>query len=391
MLVFKKIMMNKKNKILCLLILLGISILFISYETVGLHNTEKTNLKHVTQLNIKNSKKAIGLLSDSLKENLSIDEKKNTEKQLADAKKSLELEKSKLEAINSKNYNRFYELDHSTYSLLMKRLDEDPTSAAINNDFVKSYNSWYLKVKASGQNFAEAMGANASGIGAVSYILMTLGGLFGLVAFTLIVGDSLSSEFPNGLRYFHLMRWKKSKIQFQYFFIPLVIVAGGLSTVLIFVFLIATMQYGIGSPDFPQLLIGAKFQRYAGEILIWQIVYLIAALVFITTLGQLISQIVKKAYISSAIIILILVGYSTLQTQESMKNVIKWVPLTYLNVNTVFNLSDGTKNWPDSGNYLFGQNSLWIGLITILLCSIVFYLVTHVLFKQYIYRKDLDK
>ena len=62
-----------------------------------------------------------------------------------------------------------------------------------------------------------------------------------------------------------------------------------------------------------------------------------------------------------------------------------------LDVNTVFNLSDGTKNWPDSGNYLFGQNSLWIGLITILLCSIVFYLVTHVLFKQYIYRKDLDK
>lgn len=389
MLILKKFISNKKNKVLGLLAVIGLISLFISYETVYLHLFPDRNNTITTQKNIEASKKGIQGMTEYLKGALLEDERKEVENSLVGEQKRLDLEEKQLKSLKKKDYNEFYRLAYLINKSDLEEIKKIPLNNQADNNvlFYEAFASWYSKVKESGQNFPEVLASNASGIGAVGFILVTLGGLSGLVFLTLFCGDVLANEFPNGLRYYHLMKRKRGLLQFQYLFIPILVLMGIIAIGLFIPFTIASFQYGIGSVKFPEFLEGAIFQEYAGEKLLWRIIYLFLVLIFITTLGQLLSQLIKKPYVPSAIIVLILVGYSTLQTQEVMKNLIKWIPLTYLNVNTVFSLSNEKKDWPNTGNFLFGQDSPWIGALMILTCSLIFYLITHLLFKRYIYRK----
>lgn len=358
MLILKKFILANKNKVLALLLFLGTIFLFISYETIGLHNTKQTNIESVTNSNIISSRESINELNKNLKEEMTSEEREITNSLLTEAKQNLKTEESKLVAIKNKDYDRYYELVYQTNLSIQEQInknasDKEQPAIYANDNYLDSYNSWYEQVKKSGQKFSEALGSNSSGIGALNYILSVIGGIFGLVLLTFLCGDVLSNEFPNGLRYFHLIKKSRNKIQNQYLLIPILTVMIFLVVLLFIVFLVVSLQYGVGAWHFPQFIIGAQFQYYAGYVLIWRILYLMAFLFFITTLGQLISQIIKKPYIPSAVITLILVGYSLIQSQDFMRSFIKWIPLTYLNVNTVFNLSNGEKSWPDSGNYLF--------------------------------------
>lgn len=194
-------------------------------------------------------------------------------------------------------------------------------------------------------------------------------------------------EMPNGLRYYHLMKKDKKMLHFQHLFIPVGFVLLLILSALLVFALIAGLQFGMGSWNFPNFVVGAIYDVFQGEELLWRLLYLLLSILFITSLGQLLSQFIRKAYIPSAIIALLIVTYSVIHTHEAMKTIIKWIPLTYLNINTVFQFSNGENSWPTSGNFLFGRDSLWIGALVLLSCSILFYGISHFLFTKYIYRK----
>lgn len=391
MFIFKKFISDPKNKIVALILFLSIFFFFISYQTVGLKMSTKYGLVSSTKVNVKSGEKGISELSEYLKGDIKEDEKANDEKLLDRMKQQLAVDKEKLEAATKKDYKEFYRLEEKNALLFLKSIDEEgeksPMTGA-NKDYFSSYITWYNQAKLTHQKFAEIIGANASGFGWLNYLLSALGGLFGLILITVLCGDALGNEFPNGLRFYHLLKKRRSKLQFDYLFVPiitaLIIIVGGLIIPLI----IAIIQFGIGDYKFPEFVVNATYTQYAGELLIWKVIYFVLALLFITSLGQLISQFIKKAYISSAIIVLVLVGYSILETQKVMQDFIKWIPLTYLNITKVIYLSNGDKNWPDTGNYLFGHNSFWIGALMLLGCTIIFYSTTYFIFSKYTYRKE---
>ena len=176
-------------------------------------------------------------------------------------------------------------------------------------------------------------------------------------------------------------------LHFQHLFIPTAFVSMLILSALLVFVLIAGLQFGLGSWSFPNFIVGATYDIFQGEELLWRLLYLLLSILFITSLGQLLSQVIRKAYIPSAIIALLMVVYSAIHTHEVMRPVIKWISLTYLNINTVFQFSNGEKAWAISGNFLFGRDSLWIGALVLLSCSILFYGTSHFLFTKYIYRK----
>jgi hypothetical protein len=388
MFILKKFLLNNKNKVILLLLILGSAFLFFGFETFGTHTSKEVNLSVITQSNIKNTKKSIEVLQESVKSGQGSDEE---EQAIIDFTESLKLEEKMLQAVKVKNYEEYYrlnDLENQKVIAAMEKEEGTPGSAVGNVETPKAMSLWYRQVKASGQKFSEGVGQNPSGLGAADYILNGLGGLFGIVLLTLLCGDVLGNEMPQGMRYFHLIKKRKSTIQAQYLLTPVLSVLSLILVLTAVCFIIGALQYGIGSVKYPTFNIGSTYTIYQGELLICRWVYLVLVLLFVTSLGQLLSQFVKKAYISSAIIVLLVVGYSVLETQKFMEHVVKWVPLTYLNVNTILQWSDGQKSWPISGDFLFGRDSFWIGAVCLLACSAIFYILTHFIFAKYNYRKD---
>ena len=304
----------------------------------------------------------------------------------------LKLNKAKLQALGENNYNEFWRLDNIFIEKMIKKIEEsekngDEKFFIGNKETDKAFSRWYHQVLASGQDFSQLPGMTPSSIGAALYILIGLEGLYGLILLTFICGDTLAMEMPNGLRYYHLMKKDKKMLHFQHLFIPAGFVLLLILSALLIFALIAGLQFGMGSWNFPNFVVGAIYDVFQGEELLWRLLYLLLSILFITSLGQLLSQFIRKAYIPSAIIALLMVTYSVIHTHEAMKTIIKWIPLTYLNINTVFQFSNGENSWPTSGNFLFGRDSLWIGALVLLSCSILFYGISHFLFTKYIYRK----
>lgn len=389
MFILKKFVSNIKNKILLSLLFIGLIFQFVAFKTVGTHLPHGLGLENTTQENIKASEKSIKELKSFIE---SGDPPENAEELLKEFNDELKLDKTKLQALEENNYNEFWRLDNLYNEQRIKKLEEAQKNGEElpfggGYEHFKATSKWYHQVLASGQDFSQLPGMNPSSIGAALYILIGLGGLYGLILLTFICGDALAMEMPNGLRYYHLMKKDKKVLHFQHLFIPtgfvLLLI---LSTLLVFA-LIAGLQFGIGSWNFPNFVVGAIYDVFQGEELLWRLLYLLLAILFITSLGQLLSQFIRKAYIPSAVIALLLVTYSIIHTHEAMKTIIKWIPLTYLNINTVLQFSNGENSWPTSGNLLFGRDSLWIGALVLLSCSILFYDISHFLFTKYIYRK----
>ncbi|MBL3716584.1 hypothetical protein AALM99_09505 [Lactococcus muris] len=389
MFILKKFLSNNKNKVLLSLLLIGLILQFIAFETVGTNLPTNINQKVITQENIHFNEKNIKETEILIE---SENPPENVQEILVELQEDLKLNKEKLHALEKNNYKEFWRLENLHNEKTLKKLEEaekkgEESSLVGGHEHIKSMSKWYHQVLNSGQDFTQAPGLNPSGLGAAQYILIGLGGLYGLILLTFICGDTLAMEMPNGLRYYHLMKKDKKVLHFQHLFIP----AGFVLLLILFALLVfalfAGLQFGMGSWNFPDFVVGATYDLFQGEELLWRLLYLLLAILFITSLGQLLSQFIRKAYIPSAIIALLLVTYSVIHTHEVMKTIIKWIPLTYLDINTVLQFSNGENSWPTSGDFLFGRNSLGIGALVLLSCTIIFYSTSHFLFTKYIYRK----
>ncbi|MEY8457892.1 hypothetical protein [Lactococcus ileimucosae] len=389
MFILKKFVSSNKNKVLLSLLLIGLILQFIAFETVGTNLPNGYKLENTTQENIKATEKSIKEIKNLIESGDSSEENKNF---LAKYEEEVKANKAKLQTLEENNYNEFWRLENLHNEKMLKKLEEaekkgEESSLVGGHEYIKSLSKWYHQVLASGQDFTQAPGLNPSGLGAAQYILIGLGGLYGLILLTFICGDTLAMEMPNGLRYYHLMKKNKKVLHFQHLFIPAGFVLLLILSALLVFALIAGLQFGIGSWTFPNFVVGATYDLFQGEELLWRLLYLLLAILFITSLGQLLSQFIRKAYIPSAIVALLLVTYSVIHTHEVMKTIIKWIPLTYLDINTVFQFSNGENSWPTSGDFLFGRDSLGIGALVLLSCTIIFYSTSHFLFTKYIYRK----
>ncbi|MDG6136135.1 hypothetical protein NF702_02605 [Lactococcus petauri] len=211
MFILKKFVSSNKNKVLISLLFIGLIFQFVAFKTVGTHPPNGLGLEDTTQENIKASEKSIRELKSFIE---SGDPPENAEELLRELNDELKLDKAKLQALEVNNYNEFWRLDNLYNEQRIKKLEEAQKNGEEipfggGYEYFKATSKWYHQVLDSGQDFTQAPGVNPSSIGAALYILIGLGGLYGLILLTFICGDTLAMEMPNGLRYYHLMKKDK--------------------------------------------------------------------------------------------------------------------------------------------------------------------------------------
>lgn len=319
MFILKKFVSSNKNKVLISLLFIGLIFQFVAFKTVGTHPPNGLGLEDTTQENIKASEKSIRELKSFIE---SGDPPESAEELLRELNDELKLDKAKLQALEVNNYNEFWRLDNLYNEQRIKKLEEaqkngEEVPFGGGYEYFKATSKWYHQVLDSGQDFTQSPGVNPSSIGAALYIFIGC-------------GDTLAMEMPNGLRYYHLIKKDKKMLHFQHLFIPTGFVLLLILSALLVFALIAGLQFGMGSWNFPNFVVGAIYDVFQGEELLWRLLYLLLAILFITSLGQLLSQFIRKAYIPSAIIALLLVTYSVIHTHEAMKTIVKWIPFNLL-------------------------------------------------------------
>lgn len=279
----------------------------------------------------------------------------------------LEQQKS---AWQAKNFNLFYQLNNENSLMILADYKSNRKSITGNIQQVKDSVIFYNKAKISGQNFSMTMGENDSGLGVFSYLSAWESSIVLLVIYSLICGDFLNNEFPNGLRFYKLARTEKKKLVNVYLLVPISLTFGISVTVFALFYIFTGVSSGFGSLNFPyQVNHGVIIT--AGQVMIWSVLYLLLTLIFITTLGQLLAILLKKPYLSSTVLVLIFICYSVLQSQNFMKPFFPWIPLSYLG----------------SGQILSLGLNFGFGAIYVVTSSLIFYTLTQLLFSKYIYRK----
>ncbi|MDR0200192.1 MAG: hypothetical protein LBI43_06420 [Streptococcaceae bacterium] len=372
---FKEYLSSRKNQ----LILVILSILLVSWFVNARITVTKSQLSiNDIQQQIQTTQLAILNCESNIKDGLNTVESKS---ELNMLKENLPLFQIQKKAIQEKNYTKFYDAQYE-----INKNSKDKSQLDSSNS--KSFNAWYNEVKASGQAFPEAQGEDPMAYSAFLEANGDLNGILILVLVSVLVSDFLSWQFPNKLRLWRVLKVKREKIQIMTLLVPIITVFSVVCFLFICYFIYLGFSVGWGSPKFPAGMFGEYSNMPVWQAGVWGLAYFAVILIFLSSLGQFLTLIVKRSFLPLIVTVLILVGYSQLMTQDFMKHVIKFIPLTYLGSGTVVQLSGGSPApWPLGGNVLFGQNSLIFGVIYLLVLSLIFYIATHWLFQRYVYRK----
>ena len=345
----KKYIAQKKNIVFLLLLIASLSFLFIWYKSVYSNNVYQENIALIN--NVINENNGNGSPSSSQKNFLNF---LNQEKK----------------AWTNKNYNLYYKLDNENNLEMLSQYKKNPQSVMGDIHLMKDSISYYYAVKASGQSFSPGQGLNFSGLGVIQDFNSWLSSIVFLVFFTLLCADFFGDEFTKGLRFYELIKMNRKKLTLHYLWIPLSLTFAAVCLTFIVLFGAQSISSGVGSLSYPFGQVG-YITTPIWQIGLWALLYLFLTLLFITSLGQLFAVLIKKAHLSATVLLVILIIFSVLKTQTFMQPFLKWIPLSYLG----------------SGQVISQGLNLGYGALYLIVCSIVFILLTNLLFSRYIYRK----
>lgn len=151
------------------------------------------------------------------------------------------------------------------------------------------------------------------------------------------------------------------------------------------IFLAIGVMNGFGTPNYPAYLINnvflsAKVDNMSisnGRVILISLLYLPLVLSFLAALGSFISMCVKKSLVVAGVMAVLLVGYSFIRNIDFIQPFRKFIPFNYLNPIELL----------CHPKYLFGSDSLVIGVVYLLGLSLVFIWMSHILLKRYKIRR----
>lgn len=357
---FKSFIVNKKNIIICLLITL---VLIISNINISAKHSYRVNVD-ILNSNIVDLKERLS--SSSLD--------KGVEDTL---KKQLKLTTEEKESFIKKDYKTYWEKKIELNS------DVDIPNDIINEDIdffqrLISQRDYFDYLKKHHLDFPMNEITYEGAFETVSLTFITFTTDVILALFVILIGDFFARKFEDEkIRYYRLIRQNKWRTILNHLIVPFTIT-------LSFVMLIFSINYlanGIatgkwGNPIFPYGQFNLATTPY-WELDLIALIFLILTLLFIITLTQLLTVIFKKTLVVVGTELLLIVGYNFLNQKDFFKPFIKFFPFEYLfGLSVIFT----------DEKYLFADNSLLIGGVYLLGCSIVFYILTNILYQKWIYR-----
>lgn len=366
----KRFIKNPKNKI-CLAILVLFFLVLFGFNQLSVNQQFKTMTLASTTTNLQQTKQSVAAIKTQV---ASAPEDTMLAKQLILSQEQEKMLSEQLKALTADDLDRFATLAYEADLAALKSGD-----MAGSDDDQNRLNSsnYYLAVKAVGGK----MGLMANDAADASFktgsaILHWLSATTLLVLITVLISDVVSADIESSqIRFYQLIGGRKFRQLVLKLLLPIGVV--GVVTVLTFagIYLISGLLIGFGTWHYPYSLTDGRIFP------IWQLSLkslglFLVSLLFIGSLGQLLSLIFKKSLVVIGLIVVCLTGFLTLEREVWFQPFKKFIPFEYLGYGRLIN---DIKILPD--------HFLLIGVVYLVGLSLIFLSISAYLYHQYYYRK----
>ena len=366
----KRFIKNPKNKI-CLAILVLFFLVLFGFNQLSVNQQFKTMTLASTTTNLQQTKQSVAAIKTQV---ASAPEDTMLAKQLILSQEQEKMLSEQLKALTADDLDRFATLAYEADLAALKSGD-----MAGSDDDQNRLNSsnYYLAVKAVGGK----MGLMANDAADASFktgsaILHWLSATTLLVLITVLISDVVSADIESSqIRFYQLIGGRKFRQLVLKLLLPIGVV--GVVTVLTFagIYLISGLLIGFGTWHYPYSLTDGRIFP------IWQLSLkslglFLVSLLFIGSMGQLLSLIFKKSLVVIGLIVVCLTGFLTLEREVWFQPFKKFIPFEYLGYGRLIN---DIKILPD--------HFLLIGVDYLVGLSLIFLSISAYLYHQYYYRK----
>lgn len=366
----KRFIKNPKNKI-CLAILVLFFLVLFGFNQLSVNQQFKTMTLASTTTNLQQTKQSVAAIKTQV---ASAPEDTMLAKQLILSQEQEKMLSEQLKALTADDLDRFATLAYEADLAALKSGD-----MAGSDDDQNRLNSsnYYLAVKAVGGK----MGLMANDAADASFktgsaILHWLSATTLLVLITVLISDVVSADIESSqIRFYQLIGGRKFRQLVLKLLLPIGVV--GVVTVLTFagIYLISGLLIGFGTWQYPYSLTDGRIFP------IWQLSLkslglFLVSLLFIGSMGQLLSLIFKKSLVVIGLIVVCLTGFLTLEREVWFQPFKKFIPFEYLGYGRLIN---DIKLLPD--------HFLLIGVVYLVGLSLIFLSISAYLYHQYYYRK----
>lgn len=366
----KRFIKNPKNKI-CLAILVLFFLVLFGFNQLSVNQQFKTMTLASTTTNLQQTKQSVAAIKTQV---ASAPEDTMLAKQLILSQEQEKMLSEQLKALTADDLDRFATLAYEADLAALKSGD-----MAGSDDDQNRLNSsnYYLAVKAVGGK----MGLMANDAADASFktgsaILHWLSATTLLVLITVLISDVVSADIESSqIRFYQLIGGRKFRQLVLKLLLPIGVV--GVVTVLTFagIYLISGLLIGFGTWHYPYSLTDGRIFP------IWQLSLkslglFLVSLLFIGSMGQLLSLIFKKSLVVIGLIVVCLTGFLTLEREVWFQPFKKFIPFEYLGYCRLIN---DIKILPD--------HFLLIGVVYLVGLSLIFLSISAYLYHQYYYRK----
>lgn len=366
----KKFLNNPKNKICLAILVLLLFGLFMANKTAFKQKFYQSTLD-ATTINIQQTEQMGLNVKNELKLNPDDEILKASIKELENEKK---LFQSQLEALKVNDLEKYANLGNQVNLLQIKRIPSDTSEEYL---AVSSSIKYYRTVKAVNGKMGVSMNDTSESAFTIAYAIVSwLSSTVIFVLLTVLIADNLSSEIETSqIRFYQIIGGRNFKQLIVNLLSPIFVVT--LITVISFtvLYLIGGVQDSFGTWRYP-------YYTPAGDIVpIYQLVIktlilFIVSLLFIASLGQILSLIFKKSLVVIGIIVLFLTGFLTFEKEVWFQPLKMFFPFEYLGYGRLLNDAE-----------FLPSNAFGIGLIYLLSLSFIFIMCSSYLYKNYYYRK----
>lgn len=366
----KRFIKNPKNKI-CLAILVLFFLVLFGFNQLSVNQQFKTMTLASTTTNLQQTKQSVAAIKTQV---ASAPEDTMLAKQLILSQEQEKMLSEQLKALTADDLDRFATLAYEADLAALKSGD-----MAGSDDDQNRLNSsnYYLAVKAVGGK----MGLMANDAADASFktgsaILHWLSATTLLVLITVLISDVVSSDIESSqIRFYQLIGGRKFRQLVLKLLLPIGVV--GVVTVLTFagIYLISGLLNGFGTWHYPYSLSdGSIFPIW--QLSLKSLGLFLVSLLFIGSMGQLLSLIFKKSLVVIGLIVVCLTGFLTLEREVWFQPFKKFIPFEYLGYGRLIN---DIKILPD--------HFLLIGVVYLVGLSLIFLSISAYLYHQYYYRK----
>ncbi|WEV45223.1 ABC transporter permease [Streptococcaceae bacterium ESL0687] len=366
----KKFTTNPKNRICLLILSLILFGLFFLNQSLFAQKSSEADLAMIRS-NLSQTQLAV----ESLKKDLVINESDGKLlEQLKEAEEDQELltkQVSALEAGDSEQYvNLQDQLDRKNLSLISSKDSQEYRYLASNINYREA-------IKKVGGTASPVINDSQEAAFTTGRLMMAwLSSTAILVLATVLVTDTLSGEIESSqIRFYQLLGGRKTKDLLIKLLVPILVTF----TVVCLDFLIIYVASGItndfGTWKYPYLLAdGTIFPIW--KIALNTLFVFIFALIFLASLGQLLSLLFKKSLLVVGLIVVFLTAFMTFEGEAWFQPFKKFLPIEYLSYGQIFRDLD-----------FLPQNPLLVASLYLGGLSLIFVALTAYLYKNYYYRR----